>query len=491
MRDMAKKTIYFDTACGFSVTAVTENGKLTDCRFAADDGAPAVGNIYKGRVANILEGMQAAFVDCGLGRNCYLSAEDLAYGTEGGVSALKEGDEIMVQIVKAPCGKKGAKVTQRLSFVGKALIYLPNTEFVGISHNIEDGELRNSLIFAANRARKKNEGLVIRNSAPFCKYEQISEELAFLRKIYERTAEAFKSAAAPALLFADFTAPVRAMRDFTEHDVAKIVAGNAEQYGELKELLQIMPGGRKIKVELHRGRRNLLEEAGILGQIAEACSPRVELGDGAYLIIERTEALTSIDVNTGGFTGGDSLEYTVYQTNLAAAREIARQIKLRGTGGLFVADFIDMDEPAHRKALCDELDKALKSDRTPYRVLPMSDFGLVEFTRKRSDAELSAFVLRPCPACGCGEDFSDEFYALLISGEALKLLDEGAEGVCAELRPEAAVRLKNRGIPADEIRRRFPSAEIFLLPDATKKSRELTCRSIGRGCAPPTGAFRI
>ena len=186
---MAKKVIYFDKFCDFSVTAVTENGKLTDCRFNAEDGSPAVGDIYRGRVVNVLEGMQAAFVDCGLERNCYLSEDDLAYGTEGGVSALKAGDEIMVQITKIPSGKKGAKVTQRISIVGKTLIYLPDTDFVGISHRIEDDELRESLIFAAKNTKKKNEGLVIRNSAPFCKYDQISDELKFLRKIYERTAD--------------------------------------------------------------------------------------------------------------------------------------------------------------------------------------------------------------------------------------------------------------------------------------------------------------
>ena len=488
---MAKKVIYFDKFCDFSVTAVTENGKLTDCRFNAEDGSPAVGDIYRGRVVNVLEGMQAAFVDCGLERNCYLSEGDLAYGTEGGVSALKAGDEIMVQITKIPSGKKGAKVTQRISIVGKTLIYLPDTDFVGISHRIEDDELRESLIFAAKNTKKKNEGLVIRNSAPFCKYDQISAELKFLRKIYERTAEAYKSATAPSLVFSDFSMPVRVMRDFTEHDVSKIVTGSAEQHDEIADLLKIMPGGKKIKLELYSGMRGMLDEAGIIDQIIETCSPRVELGNGAYLVIERTEALTSIDVNTGGFIGDDSLEYTVYQTNLAAAREIARQIKLRGIGGLFVVDFIDMAEPAHRKALCDELEKALKKDRAPYKVLAMSDFGLVEFTRKRSGAELSSFVLKPCPVCGRGEDFSDDFYAVLVQSEALKALSDGAETVCIELRPEAAAALAKKVGLGDSIRAKFPSAEVCLIPDDSKKSREIGCRRGKRGYIPKEKAIKI
>ena len=490
-KNMAKKTIYFDKLCGFSVTAVTENGKVTDCKFSADDDAPAVGNIYRGRVVNVLEGMQAAFVDCGLERNCYLSAEDVPYGTEGGVSGLRAGDELMVQIVKTPSGKKGAKVTAKPSFVGKTLIYLPNTDFVGISHRIEDDELRESLIFAAKRAKRKGEGMVIRNAAPFCTYEQIDEELKFLRTIYERTAEAFRRAKAGELIHTDFTMPVRVMRNFTEYDVAKIVTGRAEQYEEIKELLSIMPGGRQIKLELYSGGRDMLEQAGLAAQIAEACSERVELKGGAYLIIERTEALTSIDVNTGGFTGEDSLEYTVYHTNLAAAREIARQVKLRNIGGLFVVDFIDMAEEGHRRALVQELEKALRSDAAPHRVLPMSDFGLVEFTRKRSGAELSSFVIQPCTVCGCGKDYSDDFYMLLCYSEALKALDGGAAAATLEVRPEVAAYLAANRAFGDGIREKFPRAEVYVMPDCSKKSREYFCRAERKGFTPPDGAIKI
>ena len=488
---MARKIIYFDKLFGFSVTAITENGKLTDCRFTADDGAPAIGDIYKGVVVNVLEGMQAAFVDCGLERNCYLSAEDLPRGTEGGVASLEPGDELMVQIIKTPCGKKGAKVTTRISFVGKTLIYLPATDFVGVSHRIEDEELRDSLIFAATRAKKAGEGLVIRNFAPFTTYKHIKEELGFLRACYKRTAEIYAAAPPRSLVCTDFTMPVRVMREFMEYDVERIITASEEQYAEISDILKILPGGKGIKLELYRGRLDMLDEAGVAAQIKEACGPRVELEGGAYLVIERTEALTSIDVNTGGFIGDDSLEYTVYQTNLAAAREIARQIKLRGIGGLFVVDFIDMAEPAHRKALCDELEKALKTDRAPYKVLAMSDFGLVEFTRKRSGAELSSFVLKPCPVCGRGEDFSDDFYAVLVQSEALKALSDGAETVCIELRPEAAAALAKKEGLGDSIRAKFPSAEVCLIPDDSKKSREIGCRREKRGYIPKEKAIKI
>lgn len=488
---MAKKVIYFDKLCGFSVTAVTENGKLTDCRFTAEDGAPAIGNIYKGTVVNVLEGMQAAFLDCGLERNCYLSAEDLPYGTENGISSLKAGDVMMVQIIKTPCGKKGAKVSARISFVGKTLIYLPNSEFVGISHRIEDDELRESLMLAARKAVKKGEGLVIRNSAPFSSYKQIQDELDFLRAVYQKADAVYKKAEAGTLICTDFTMPVRVMREFTEYDVSSIVTGCKEQYEQIKELIKMIPGGKKIKLELYKGKRDMLDDLGVAAQIKEACSPRVSLGNGAYLIIERTEALTSIDVNTGGFIGDDSLEYTVYQTNILAAREIARQVKLRNIGGLFVVDFIDMRQPEHRQAIAEELEKSLKSDNAPYRVLPMSEFGLIEFTRKRSGEELASVGIKTCPVCGAGTDFSDEFYMLTAYSEVLKTLNGGAQTACVKVRPEVAAIISDRREFADSVREKFPDARVYLIPELEKHTGECICHAEGKDFVPPNEAIKV
>ncbi len=487
---MARKIIYFDKLFGFSFTAITEDGRLTDCRFTADDGAPAIGNIYKGVVVNVLEGMQAAFVDCGLERNCYLSAEDLPRGENAGVAALKPGDELMVQIIKTPCGKKGAKVTTRISYVGKTLIYLPFTDFLGTSHRIEDAELRESLMFAAAKAKRKGEGLVIRNFAPFASYKVIDEELNFLRECHKRTAELYAAAPPRSLICTDFTMPVRVMREFMEYDVERIITASAEQYAEISELLEILPGGNAITLELYTGKRDMLDEYGVAAQIKEACSPRVELDGGAYLVIERTESLTSIDVNTGGFTGGDSLEYTVFQTNLNAAREIARQVKLRNAGGLFVVDFIDMQQPEHRRALTEELERALKKDGAPFRVLPMSEFGLVEFTRKRSGDELSSFALKSCPVCGMGIGYSDPFCMFVAYAEILKTLEGGAASVCAELPPEPArIVAVHEGFAA-AIREKFPAASVYITPSQSVYAEGCRCRAAS-GEFVPRRAIKI
>lgn len=486
---MAKKTIYFEKLCGFSVTAVTEDGKITDCKFQQERDEVAVGNIYKGIVANVIAGMQAAFIDCGLERNCYLSAEDLPHGAEE-LSYLKTGDEIIVQIVKLPAGKKGAKVTAKLSFVGMSLIYLPNTDFVGISHRLEDTELRESLIMAAKRAKKKGEGLVIRNAAPFCSYKQIAEELKFLRRVYEKTAATFRKAKPGTLLFTDFTMPVRVMREFTEFDVDGIIVGNAEQYEELKAMLEILPGGKNIRLVRYEGKRFMLEETGILTQLREIFLPRVDIESGAYLIIEHTEALTSIDVNTGSFTGGDDFEYTVYQTNLAAAREIARQVKLRNIGGIIVVDFIDMESPAHRKAIGEELEKALKPGRAPYKVLPMSDFGLIEFTRKRLGDQIASFFVRPCRTCGAGTEFTREYYVIAAISQTMKALSGGAEAVCMSVRPEAAKILESDEEFKAELKKRVGDAAVYVLADESKGNGEGNC-FICKKETPPRGAVQL
>lgn len=488
---MAKKTLYFDCICGTEIAAATEDGKLSYCEFRTDDDEPSVGNIYKGKVINVLEGMQAAFIDCGLERNCYLSADDAApYGKTGGLENLAPGQEIIVQISHPPRGTKGAKVTTCLSFVGKTIIYLPDTDFIGISNRISDEELRQSLMLAASRTKRPGEGLVIRSAAPFLKYDAFNRELETLRSIYGSVAEHFDDAPAGSLLYTDFSLPVRVIRDCIENTVDKIVIGNAEHYARITELAGLLPGADSIKTEICSSRRDMLEEYGVLEQIKDCSLPCAAVGDGAYLVIERTEALTSIDVNTGGFTGHDSLEYTVYRTNLAAAREVARQVNLRDIGGLVVVDFIDMHTKEHREAIVKELEKALSAGRAPFKVLPMSEFGLVEFTRKRTGTGFSAFTLKPCPHCGGPYDFSDEFAVILMRAEILKALDGGAEVLSARLSFDGLRAMTERPDIAENIRRIFPESAVYLIPDERRKCGELRTKAQRKDYTPPPDAVR-
>ncbi|MCD7728858.1 MAG: Rne/Rng family ribonuclease [Clostridia bacterium] len=476
---MSKKTLYFDKVLGYDITAATENGKLVDCDIEKSCGTVAKGNIYRGVIKNVLDGMQAAFVDCGAERNFYIPAEDLSPWCEGLTLEkhnFKAGDRVTVQVVKPPAGSKGAKVTARLSFVGKTIIYLPDTEFVGVSHKITDKELRASLIMEAKRAKRKGEGVVIRSAAPFCTYDHIIAELNYLRRQYEVYVKGHNGEE-KGLIYADCSLPMRVLRDSNTDDVEHIVIGKAEIWDKLQEILPLLPDSGNITTELYAGSRDMLEAYGVAGQILSSLSPRVNIEGGANLVIEHTEALTVIDVNTGKYVGDDNLEQTVYHTNLAAAREIARQVKLRNIGGIVVVDFIDMHEENHRKALTYELNKALQKDSAHCKVLPMSEFGLIEFTRRRTGGGLSNLITT-CEKCG-GKGYAASRDAILISlrAEILKLLSGGAEYVIASADAETCeYALANRQF-ADDLRERFPLATIAVKYEPTHE-RGFTCSAV-------------
>ena len=243
--------------------------------------------------------------------------------------------------------------------------------------------LRHNLAFSAKRLKNDGEGLIIRTAAPYAKRNQLKDEYSYLKNLYAEIKEAFSSAAVGELLYTDAALPVRVWRDTLSTDIDCINAGSPLIKERVEGIVNLYPSQTRKPVYLHDTGRDMLEELGVSQQILSITSPRVDLDNGAYIVIEKTEALTVIDVNTGSFTGDYNLEQTVYHTNILAAREIARQVKLRNIGGIIVVDFIDMQSETHNKALVDELKRALKSDKAPCKVSAMSQFGLVEFTRKR------------------------------------------------------------------------------------------------------------
>ena len=483
---MGKKTLYFDSFCGMQSYAAVEDGKLTEFNYESDDRKNIIGNIYKGRVTDVLNGMQAAFVNCGLERNCYLSAEDLfpdknKYdGGEVDIPAelnLKAGDEILVQVVKAPVGKKGAKVTTALSFVGKYIIYMPNTPFIGVSRKIHDPELRKNLIFTGSRMCRGNEGLIIRTAAPYANRKEGGAEIDYYRRLYRAILDKFRKAPVGEILYTDSPLFTRVLRDTLLFDVDKIYAGNKHIYDRLTEIIKLT-GARVRNVVLHDNGTDMYFDLGLSPQILELASPRVELENGAYLIIERTEALTVIDVNTGKFTGDDSLEHTVYYTNILAAREIARQVRLRNIGGIVVVDFIDMDDERHRVTLVEELEKALENDKSKCNVLPMSKFGLVEFTRKRTGPSVASQMVRPCRYCGgSGMAYAPEMTMLKIRANLLALLSGGNRVVCIDMNAGMAEKLIAWQQFVEETQSRYPLARIYVIPHRTYHDDHFTIRA--------------
>lgn len=442
---MSKKIILFDCSCGFNLCAICENGKLTEFDFEKLEKGIVCGNIYKGRVEKVLPGMQAAFIDCGLEKNCYLSSASLcpegAREEELPVPELKEGDEIMVQITKLPSGVKGAKVTASPSFVGKSIIYLPASPFIGVSQRLDDGELRKNLIFSVKKLLGENEGAVVRAAGPYAKRGFVAEELNGLRKLYFEICEKFKTAKVGDLIYKGLSLPKRVLRDTLSSDIEKIIVSDDKLLKEISALTERLPASTRPPVEVCDG--DILDCFGIAGQICEAAEPKVNLSNGAYLVIEKTEALTVIDVNTGGFTGDYNLEQTVYHTNILAAREIARQVKLRNIGGIVIVDFIDMTKAEHRKALSEELEKALKGDSAKCSVSPMSKLGLVEFSRKQIGSAPLRLMVESCKHCsGSGKVKTVEFSAMEIRARLRNFANAGVKKVRIDASDEILKKLE-------------------------------------------------
>lgn len=470
---MSRKTIYFDSYCGYAVAAVAEDGKITEFNFEKKDSVSIIGNIYKGRVESVLPGMNAAFVNCGLERNCYLSGDDIypdagKYDCESGQTPpfpeLKEGDEIAVQVVKAPVGNKGAKVTPCFSFVGKHLIYMPDTPFIGVSRKIADEELRKNLIYSASRMKNKDEGVVLRTASPYAKRKQLENELEYLRNLHKSVKATTETAKVGQLIYTDLELPMRVMRDTLSYDIERIIVGNKSLEKLIRDLVSLYPPANRRPVLLHDTGRDMMGEYGLSRQVDELASPRVNLDNGAYLIIEETEALTVIDVNTGAFTGDDSLEQTVYYTNILAAREIARQVKLRNIGGIVIVDFIDMSVPSHRVSLVEELERALKKDSAKCSVSPMSRLGLVEFTRKRTGSSPLTQMTKPCRHCKGGKTLSTRY---LLLGTRAKILDNYADGqriIRIDMNSEIAETFGKWKTVKEDLKTRCPEAKIYLVP---------------------------
>lgn len=486
---MPKKTLYFDYFCGYYVSAEAEDGKITEFNFEKRNTDCAVGDIYFGRVESVLPGMNAAFVNCGLKKNCYLSTDDglpdgdkyhIVAAAEPERTELKKGDLLPVQIVKVPSGSKGAKVSARLTFVGQNLIYMPDCPFVGVSRKISDDELKSNLIFSAKKLLKEGspEGIVARTAAPYAKRKELEQELDLLRKFHTGITKACETAGVGDLLYSDFALPLRVLRDTLYKDIDSVVVGNAKLLEYIESIVGLYPPRTRKPVYLHSSNRDMMDELGLSRQFLGIISPKVELENGGYIVIEHTEALTVIDVNTGRFTGEDNLEQTVYYTNILAAREIARQVRLRNIGGIVVVDFIDMQSESHRKAIAEELERALKGDRAKCSVLPMSKLGLVEFTRKRVGVSPLSLMVKPCKHCaGSGHTCTPEFIIIGLRAKLLNMFADGAKDIRVDMNNEVLSRLLGWKEMREDIRAHAGENKVFAVPHRTYHEEQMAIKT--------------
>lgn len=384
--------------------ALCEDGRLLEVAVERTQSDSMVGNIYKGRVENVLPGMQAAFINIGNGKNAFLYAGDIfprkSFQRLVAEDNLTVGAEIMIEIVKDAMGTKGPRATTHFSIPGRYVVVMPSVDYVGVSRRVESGEERSRLRSLAEKIRPKGMGVIVRTVAEGHSEEELARDFQYLANLWNALTAKAKRAKAPFLLYRDADLAVRIIRDHVKDDIDEVIIDNAEAHARMVELAKFISPDLVKKIHLYKAKTEIFSHYAIEDEWNKLADRRVDLKCGGYLIIDRTEALTVIDVNTGRFTGHSNLADTVFRTNMEAAAEIARQLRLRDIGGIIVADFIDMQKEGHKKAILTELEARLKADNTKTNVLGLTELGLVEMTRKKSRQTYESTLYESCPCCG-------------------------------------------------------------------------------------------
>ena len=399
--------------------AMLENSRLVSYRAERHRASSVVGNLYKGKVSRVLPGMQAAFVDIGLARNAFLYVReaggilddftDIFLAEEGETlqpnmsnsdisDLLRQGQEILVQVVKDPIGTKGARLTTHVSLPGRFLVYLPNVRHQGVSRRITDDEERSRLRGIVESFEAPG-GWIVRTAGEDQGPAELDADRNYLLQMWDRIQGIANNARAPSLIHRELSAVLRAIRDLFTHSISEVWIDDEESFEEILDFLEQSGPSLVHRVKLFRKKTDLMNSFGIDRELEKVLRPKVWLKSGGYLVINQTEALVTIDINTGKYVGTQTLEDTVFALNLEAAVEIVRQLRLRDLGGIIVIDFIDMEDPQHRQLVFDALAEELSNDPARTQLLPMSDIGLVQLTRKRTRPSLERTLIRECPYC--------------------------------------------------------------------------------------------
>jgi len=470
--------------------ALVEKGAVTELHTERNSGQQLLRNIYRGRVVKVLPGMQAAFVDIGLDRTAFLYVSDVnrdsrswpRNGAEGGDTEesvgedhypgrpfcrcptcrideiLHEGQDIMVQVSREPIGKKGARITTHVSLPGRHLVLLPTVDHIGVSRRIESIGEKERLKALMEEIRASKMGFIIRTVSEGTSREKLKAEADFLEKLWFNIQRRMEKLTRPGLLYEDLSISLRAVRDLFTREVDRLIIDSPEQYDRIMEFIDMFAPRLRYSVELYEGAEPIFDAFGIEVEISRALNKKVWLKSGGYIVIDHTEALTVVDVNTGSYVGARNLEETILKTNLEAVKEIAYQLKLRNIGGLIVIDVIDMERKTNREKVFLALKEALSGDKATCNVLPMSELGLIEMTRKRTSANLHALLTEPCLYCEgrgslksrrtvCYEIFRElerECAMLGPGGQAVIQVHPAVEAVLMEEEQDSLVDLERR-----------------------------------------------
>ena len=392
--------------------AIVEQGVVQELHVERTANRGIVGNIYLGKVVRVLPGMQSAFIDVGLERTAFLHVADIwSDRSQSDVvkpieKILTEGQSLLVQVQKDPIGTKGARLSTQVSIAGRLLVYLPQDKHIGISQRIEDEIEREALRERVTSLVPEDEpgGFIVRTMAESSTDEELAVDIAYLRKLWSEIRMRASEGHAPQVLYEDLGLGQRTLRDLVNGETARIVVDSRENFQKLTDFaIEYSPKVQPL-LEYYTGERPLFDLFNVEDEIQKALARRVDLKSGGYLIIDQTEAMTTIDVNTGGFVGARNFDDTIFKTNLEASLAIARQLRLRNLGGIIIIDFIDMEMPEHREMVLEEFRKALSRDHTKMSINGFTALGLVEMTRKRTRESLAHLLCETCPTCsGRGE----------------------------------------------------------------------------------------
>jgi ribonuclease G len=491
------KKIVINVADHETRLALLEDGNIAELFIEQGDASDIAGNIYKGKVQRVLPGMQAAFVDIGLRQAAFIYVSDVIGGNYSPIEdflnndsseedipnisyissirrdrhieeLITEGQEMMVQAAKAPLGSKGARLTTHISLPGRFLVLMPASDHIGISRRIEDDKERNRLKTTVESIRENNFGYIVRTAAEGIQEEKLKYEMGFLNNLWESIQQKYKTAPAPFLLHKEVAISLRAVRDLLLHEAEKLIIDSRSGYESILKFLDEFMPSLKDSVEFYEGLEPIFDSFNLEADISRALKKKVWLKSGGYIVIEHTEALVAIDVNTGRYVGKYNLEETILKTNLEAVKEIAYQIRLRDIGGIIIIDFIDMEKKSNQEKVFNVLKEALKKDRSKTHVLPISDLGLIQMTRKRIRKPLTRILCEPCFYCdGEGYLISKQTICYNIYREILRE-SRDMIGVKVSLRvnPEIAELLYGEESHIIVAVERIIGRQIIIYPDA-------------------------
>jgi len=471
-----KSNIYIDVNSNNICVAMTENGELAEFYIESSSQKKLVGNIYKGVVVNVLAGMQAAFVDIGLEKNAFMYVGDMVFDRAELQNheieipeklSISQGDEIMVQVVKDEVGTKGARISCNISLPGRSVVMTPTLDFLGVSRKITDEKVKQKLIKLVKAHATKGGGYIIRTVAPEMSKREIIAEIKQLGALWDTIQARYKKARPRELIYTEGNLVARMVRDMLNSNVERIITNSQEVYDTISEHLVKSLAVCADKLELYKGKTDMFKHYGIRQKIEKLLDRKVWLKSGGYLVIDKTEALTAIDVNSGKYIGNSNqLEDTVFKVNLEAAQEIARQLRLRNIGGIVVIDFIDMELNEHKHKVLEALEKALQRDRTKCKLLGMTKLGLVELTRKKVRNDISSCIQDECTVChGSGRILSTFAVADRIRADLMDLFASmDPPSVTINANPEVMTKLFT-GIFSAECETVWSNKRIYIIPD--------------------------